>query len=126
MESKEYFKFENLHVYQKAMNFVDAVYQCTASFPKEELIGLTGQFRRASVSICLNIAEGSGRTKKEFRRFLDMSRGSVFECVAFMEISKRRNYIKENESILLKTCLSELSKMITGLKRSVTNDIREE
>ncbi len=126
MEQKEYFKFEKLQVYQKAMNFVDAVYQYTASFPKEELIGLTGQFRRASVSVCLNIAEGAGRIKKEFRRFLDMSKGSVFECVAISEISKRRSYLKENDYTQLKTYLSELSKMITGLKRSVTNDVQEE
>jgi four helix bundle protein len=105
MEPKEYFKFENLQVYQKAMNFVDMVYQYTVSFPKEELIGLTGQFRRAAVSICLNIAEGAGRTKKEFRRFLDMSKGSVFECVAISEISKRRSYLKENDYAQLKTCL---------------------
>lgn len=113
-------------VYQKAMNFADAAYQQTASYPKEELFGLVGQFRRASISICLNIAEGSGRTKKEFHRFLDMSRGSVFECVAIIEISQRRKYMKENEAAQLKTSLSELSKMITGLKRSAANDIQED
>lgn len=56
------FKFEDLKVYQKALDFVDEVYQVTKSFPKEELYGLSSQYKRAAVSVPLNIAEGAGDT----------------------------------------------------------------
>jgi hypothetical protein len=59
---EELFDFENLKVYQRSLDYVDFVYNATKSFPKEEMFALTDQFRRAATSICLNIAEGSGRT----------------------------------------------------------------
>ena len=58
MKSKS---FKELIVWQKAHQFVLAVYKMTKSFPKEEIFGLTSQFRRAAVSIPANIAEGYGR-----------------------------------------------------------------
>lgn len=56
------FKFEDLQVYQKALDFVDIAYNITKKFPEIERYGLTSQFIRAAVSIALNIAEGSGDT----------------------------------------------------------------
>ncbi len=50
------FKFEDLKVYQKSLDFVDDVYSIVKKFTKEEMYGLTSQYRRASVSIALNIA----------------------------------------------------------------------
>ena len=113
------FNFEKLSVYQKALNAADWVYKSTATFPKNEIYGITSQFRRAVVSIALNIAEGSARSKKEFRRFLDIAQGSVLECVALVEICKRRNFLEEPIVLRLRTAFSEISKMISGLKRSL-------
>jgi four helix bundle protein len=87
------FNFEKLDVYEKSIDFVNQVYLATKNYPKEEMFGLTNQFRRAAVSISLNIAEGSAKTKKDFNRFVDMARGSVFECVAILQISERLSYI---------------------------------
>ena len=56
------FAFEDLKVYQKALDFVDSVYSISSTFPKEEKYGLASQFTRASTSIALNIAEGAGDT----------------------------------------------------------------
>ncbi|MDH4201586.1 MAG: four helix bundle protein [Phycisphaerae bacterium] len=113
------FNFERLSVYQKALDVIDKVYEYTNAFPKEEMFGLTSQFRRSAVSISLNIAEGSARSKKDFRRFLDIAHGSVFECVATVEICRRRQYIKESIVLQLREAFTEISKMISGLKKSI-------
>jgi hypothetical protein len=65
--------FRNLVVWQKARRLTKFMYQLTADFPSSEEFGLKAQMRRASVSVCSNIAEGCGRRgDREFRRFLDM------------------------------------------------------
>ncbi|NLW84098.1 MAG: four helix bundle protein [Phycisphaerae bacterium] len=119
MHSEITFQFEELIVYQKALDVIDYVYDQTKSFPKEELYGLISQFRRAAVSISLNLAEGTSRSKTDYRRFLDIAQGSVFECVALLEICKRRKFIYEEQHSHLRLSFSELSKMISGLKRSL-------
>ena len=113
------FQFENLQVYQKALEVIDKVYQYTRSFPKEEIYGMTSQFRRAVVSIALNITESSARSKKDFRRFLDMAHGSICECIALLSICKQRKYIEEISYSQLRISLGELAKMVSGLKRSI-------
>ena len=57
------------------------MYEITKEFPRQEIYGLTSQFRRAAVSIALNIAEGSGGTKREFSRYLVIASNSLKECV---------------------------------------------
>ena len=110
MEKNIIFQFENLQVYQKALEVIDKAYQCTGSFPKEEMYGITSQFRRAVVSISLNITEGAARSKKDFRRFLDITQGSIYECVALLTISKRRKYIEDAFFSELQVAFLELSK----------------
>lgn len=73
--------FQDLIVWQKAHAFVLKVYAATRQFPKEELYGLTSQFRRAAVSIAANIAEGFRKQSKQDKaRFLNISEGSLKEC----------------------------------------------
>ena len=85
--------FEKLLVYRKALDLVDKIYSLTSKLPKEEDFVLTSQLRRAAISIVLNIAEGSGRTKKEFGHFINIARTSCYECGAALQIALRRNYI---------------------------------
>ena len=98
---EERFDFENLKVYQKALEYVGFVYEITRNFPKTEILSLTDQFKRASISICLNIAEGSGGSKVEFNRFLKIARRSIRECVAITEISCGQKFIGDNVKQLL-------------------------
>jgi four helix bundle protein len=72
--------FQDLSVWQRAMELTVSVYGLTKTFPREEIYGLTSQLRRASVSIASNIAEGRGRrTDGEFRQFLGIAQGSTYE-----------------------------------------------
>ena len=113
------FDFESLIVYQKALEYVDFVYKVTKGFPKTEIFSLIDQFKRASISICLNIAEGSGGSKPEFNQFLKIARRSVRECIAISEISYRQNFISSETKQQSRSFCSELSRMITGLIKSL-------
>ena len=113
------FDFENLKVYQKALEYIDFIYKTTRNFPKTEVFSLTDQFKRASISICLNIAEGSRGSKAEFNRFLKTARRSTRECIAITEISYRQNFINKDMKDQSRSLCSELSKMITGLIKSL-------
>lgn len=112
--------FEKLSVYQKAIDFSIEIYTITCSWPKSDLFGLTSQIQRSALSISLNIAEGSARTKKENRHFLDIAKGSCYECIPLLTIAKKRNLITSQKHVTLYTQLIELTKMISGLKRSLT------
>ena len=117
MEEGYHFSFENLQVYQKSLDFIDLVYDVTTQFPKSELYNLTSQFKRAAVSIALNIAEGAGDTNSQFGRFLQISLDSVKECVVCSTIAKRQKYItsEKNQEFSFSTCGA--SKMISSLKK---------
>src|SRR3954470_17717694 len=91
------FKFENLQVWQKAVDFVDSIYDLSATFSKEEVYNLTSQIRRAALSISLNIAEGSsGQSNAEFQRFLGFSIRSTAEVVTCLFFAQRRKYILQD------------------------------
>lgn len=113
------FSFERLHVYQDSLNLASSIYVLTEAWPRTEIFGLTGQIRRATVSISLNIAEGSGRTKKDFRHFLDMARASCQECIPLLEIAKRRKFISESEFNKFYENFSIIAKQVSALKRSI-------
>jgi hypothetical protein len=72
--------FQELIVWQRAIELTTALYKLTQQFPGVEIYGLTSQLRRAGVSVASNIAEGYGRgTRGEYRNFLGIARGSTLE-----------------------------------------------
>ena len=108
--------YENLLVWQKAMDLVERVYFKTRTFPKDELYGITSQLRRAILSIPLNIAEGQGReSKKEFKRFLFISRGSAYETSTIFKVCLRLKYISSKEYQEFYCEINQIIKMLGGL-----------
>lgn len=90
------FKFENLRVWQKALDLADEIDKLTKTFPKEEVYVLTSQIKRAADSISLNIAEGStGQSNPEFKRFLNYALRSNIEVVNCLHLAIRRGYISK-------------------------------
>jgi four helix bundle protein len=95
---KNRFKFENLLIWQKAMDFGEDVNSLSDSFPKKEIYNLSSQILRAVDSIALNISEGSiGQTNPEFKKFIGYSICSLAEVVTCLHKARRRNYVSEPE-----------------------------
>jgi four helix bundle protein len=109
------FAFEKLLVYQKAVDFAEAVAALTEQFPRGSRY-LADQLNRAALSIAANIAEGNGRfTKADRRNFFGIARGSIQECVPILELARRRGFVSETLHGQLKAILEELAKMLSGL-----------
>lgn len=112
-------KLENLHIYQRSIDFSFSIYSITQQWPKEHLFGITDQIRRASLSISLNIAEGYGRTRKDFQRFLLIARGSCFECLPILEIALKLELLSVIQKQKLYNEIIELTKMISSLHKKL-------
>jgi four helix bundle protein len=85
--------FRDLQVWQRAMELTVTVYKLTQGFPREEVFGLSGQLRRAAVSVPSNIAEGQGRLgTREFIQFLGVARGSLCEIQTQIEIARKLGF----------------------------------
>jgi four helix bundle protein len=112
-------RFEDLDVYQDSLDYSSAIYNLTKGWSREYLYDLTSQIRRAFLSIPLNIAEGSARSPKDFGRFLDIAKGSCFECIPLIELAFRQDLLKEKDSGEWKEKLEVLSKRILALKNSL-------
>jgi four helix bundle protein len=115
------FNFEKLRVYNEALELVDSIYKTVKQWPEDERFGLTDQIRRAASSVVLNIAEGSSRTKKDFCHFLDLSRGSCYECVAILKIASKRQYLTIQQYNTLYNAFNQLALKINALKKALIN-----
>jgi len=112
------FKFETLNIWKEAVSFISEVYKLSKNFPNWETYNLTSQLTRAATSISLNIAEGSSRTsKKDFKRFIQISLGSLNEVVTCLYVAKNENYIESKDfNKVYKRC-EEISKMLYGFNK---------
>jgi four helix bundle protein len=114
------FRFEDLQVWQLAMDLDEQINQLTKTFPKEEIHILTSQIKRAADSVVLNIAEGStGQSKAVFKVFLGYSLRSAIEVVSCLFIAKRRGYIAQEQFKILYNEYEVMVKKITALRNSI-------
>ena len=109
--------YKEMKIWQKSRALVKVVYEISKSLPKEELYALTSQIRRAAISIPANIAEGAGRgTDRDFRHFLDISRGSLFELDTLLILSNDLGYISESELNPVMENINEIIKMMVSFQ----------
>ena len=109
--------FQDLVVWQKAHHFVLGVYRMTKDFPREELYGLTSQFRRAAVSIPANIAEGfKKRSGLDNARFMNIAQGSLEECRYYLILTPDLGY---GNTVELMSQLDEVSSLLAGYAAAI-------
>lgn len=114
------FKFENLIIWQKAMNLGEDINLLTDKFPKKEVYNLSSQILRAVDSVALNISEGSiEQSRPEYRRFIGYSIRSLAEVVTCLHKENRRNYILENEFDKLYLDSFNLMNMMIAFKNKI-------
>jgi four helix bundle protein len=117
--------YRKLSVWNRAHGFALAIYRSTNKFPASERYGLSNQLRRASLSIVSNIAEGSGRQgDREHARFLRIARGSACEAECQLLLSRDLGYLEVGTWTTLDNECQQLSRMLNGLIRSLTPNIR--
>ena len=114
------YQFEELKVWQKGMQLVKEIYRMTKDFPKEEQYGLTGQLRRAAVSIPANLAEGKGRFHpREQIQFFYTARGSAYEVMTLLQVARDLDYLKDSEAQALRILLNEVTAMLNSLIKAL-------
>ena len=119
-------RYQDLVVWQKAMDFVVACYAVSRNFPSSEKFGHSSQLQRAAVSIPANIAEGQGRQHTaEFIQFLCIAYGSLMEAETHLQIAQRLGYL---DNLVLKELLmqsAEVGRLLNGLLRSLRQKLQK-
>lgn len=125
MKSKYHFKFEDLMIYNKAIDFGESVNNQIKTFPKEEMYRLAPQFIRAADSLALNIAEGSAGSEEQFNQYLERAWHSAHECIVCSTKAKIRGFISQEQDEQNREDITELSKMITSFKRHLKSKVNK-
>ena len=107
---------QKLEVYKSSKTFVLECYKFSRHLRPDEKFGMISQIRRAALSVHLNIAEGASRKSSlERRRYFEISRGSIVEIDAALDIAEGLNYLDGYETANLKKAMTNCFKLITGL-----------
>jgi four helix bundle protein len=114
--------YQELIVWQKAVDLAEAVYLATERFPPREQFGLSAQVRRAAVSVPSNIAEGQGRaTTADFRHFLHIARGSLQEAKTQLILATRLRFLLARDRDALLSLTAEVGKLLNALNGALAN-----
>lgn len=113
--------YQDLEVWKLSIDLAEEVYRVADRLPTRERTVLTDQLRRAVISIALNIAEGTARTtNKEFRRFVDIARGSLRETETCLVLTVRFKFIEHGDLNRCRELCGSVGRMLTALRKSLT------
>lgn len=124
-----FFRFEDLRIYAKALDYITWLHGVIANFPDSQYVVLGEPFLKSAQAIALHIAEGSARNKAQFVYYLKMAKSSVRECVVYTEIASKLDAMNSDEKDYSRNQLMELTKMIGSLVASLqrsTPSVRDE
>jgi four helix bundle protein len=108
--------YRDLIVWQKSMELVTLTYKLVENFPEKEKFSLVSQLKRSAISIPSNIAEGYGRNySKDYSRFLQIARGSLFELHTQLDISTRVGITESDDFDDIVSLSIEIEKMLNSL-----------
>lgn len=108
--------FRKLEIWKNGIEIVKQIYKLSDKLPLAEKFGLKSQITRAAVSIPSNIAEGCSRNSElEFKRYLEIAMGSLFEVETQLIICRELNFVSEDEIKNVLDLLKKLAKMINSL-----------
>jgi four helix bundle protein len=110
-----FFRFEDLRIYHKSMEYIDWVYSKVNSFPNNNSHGIGSRFVHASEAIAMNISEGSARNKSQFIYYLKMAKSSVRECVVHTTLAQKQGLLNDIDVNESRNYLMEMTKMIGAL-----------
>ncbi|MCK5338232.1 MAG: four helix bundle protein [Bacteroidales bacterium] len=127
-KNNTFFRFEDLRIYHKALNYTKWVHETTRQYTSDQDQGLTDRFDTSSQNIVLNIAEGSARNKSQFIYYLKMAKTAVRECLVFTSVFHNLELLTDAEEDLSRSQLMEMTKMIGALISSLqrSNNKRED
>ncbi len=114
-----FFRFEDLRIYHKSLDYVYWVQEKTMLFPEEDRTKLALRFNEAARSISLYISEGSARNKSQFVHYLKMAKSSIRQCVVYTTLALRQNLLTEEAEQESRGVLMEMTKMIGALISSL-------
>jgi four helix bundle protein len=107
---------QKLEIFSASKMFVLQCYQVSQQLPQEEKFGMISQIRRAALSVHLNIAEGASRKSViERKRFYEISRGSLIEVDAALDIASELGYLKNIDLKKLGEATIQTFKLLSGL-----------
>jgi len=118
--------FRTLVAWQRSHAFALHVYKETATFPREELYGLTSQMRSSASSVPTNIAAGCGSGGLDLARFLQIAMRSASELEYQLILARDLEYIANDAHIALENELIEVKRILNALMRKVRSDARNE
>jgi four helix bundle protein len=110
-----FFRFEDLRVYHKALDYVDWVSNVTQMISENQNNGILHKFNMAAQSIAFYIAEGSARNKSQFVYYLKLAKSSLRECIVLTSVLQKQGNLLEDDVNASRNQLIELTKIIGAL-----------
>ncbi|WP_116788736.1 four helix bundle protein [Flavobacterium psychrotrophum] len=114
--------FKKMKIWQLGMDIAKTILNLTDTFPAHEKFGLKSQMDRCSISIPSNIAEGSSRTNKSFKHFIDIALGSSFELQTQLLLACHRQYFSNEVTQNIENKIEEFQRMTMAFQNTLDTE----